>query len=81
MRYTEYDEREQRMKVINPEYVCIDGEFHSLIGWPLIVDIKPGETVAPSSWQIMKAPKFGKVYELWHYVCDGLHVCYRFLEA
>lgn len=81
MRYTEYEERAKRMKVIDPEYVWLDGNFHALVAWPLIVDIKPGETVAPSAWRIMKAPDFGKEYELWHYVYDGLHVDYRFMEA
>lgn len=81
MRYTDYNERYERQKLINPDYVTIDNVSHALYAWPLIVDIKPGETVAPSSWQIMKAPTFADNYELWHYVCDGIHVAYRFIEV
>ena len=81
MRYTEYEERNRRKKIIDSEYAWFDDCFHPLIAWPLIVDINPGETVVPSSWQTMKAPEFGNAYELWHYVCNGLHICYRFVEV
>lgn len=81
MRYTEYEERAKRIVLIDPEYVQLDGEYHALVAWPLIVDIKPGETVVPSAWQIMKAPTVGKQYELWHYVCDATHIRYSFREV
>ena len=40
MRYTDYSERYERQKLINPEFVTIGGVSLALYACPLIVDIK-----------------------------------------